>query len=871
MRAPPAPSASLQPPRRPASPARITALSFRLALRELRGGLKGFYVFLACLALGVAAISGVGSVARALSEGLAAEGQSILGGDVSAERAHRAAEPAERALFTRFGSVSEVATLRAMARVPGMEQAGAPAQTLVEIKAVDSTYPLYGDLALAGGGMLEETLRQRGDIHGAAAEPALLDRLGLQAGDRIAIGEMELELRAVIAGEPDRLSSGLSIGPRLMISLAALEESGLLRPGSLVHWHYRVQLPQGARGQDAIARFASAVESEGPRAGWRIRSRATAAPGLQRSIDRLSQILTLVALTVLVVGGVGIANAVRGHLESRRKNIAIFKCLGAPVRAVVLTYLFEIGIIALGGIAAGLILGAALPPFTAPLIGRFVPVPLEAGLYAGPLALAALYGLLIALAFTLWPLGAARDVAAAELLRDISGAARRRPRWPYIAAAAGALALLAGTALVTAADSRIAEIYIGVTIAVVLLLRLLAACAVRAARAVPRVASGELRMALANIARPGALTAPVVLSLGLGLTLLVALALIDRNVSRELASEIPENAPSFFFVDIERDEIARFSELLAAAAPQGDIDAVPMLRGRIVALNGVPAETIDPPAGARWALRGDRGLTYSQDLPEGSRLVAGSWWSGEEEEVLVSFEVELARALGLDVGSTVTVNVLGRDITARIANLRALDWATFGINFVMVFSPDALAGAPHMMLATLTLPPDAAGNEAAIAAAIGRAFPQVTIVRVKEALSQVHDIVTQLLWAIRAASTITILASILVLAGALAAGHRGRLRDAAILKVLGATRRRLVAAFAIEYLLLGLITAGFSVLTGTVAAYIVLRNVMHIGFQFDPAQALATAGLATVVLIGLGLAANWRVMGLKPAPVLRTL
>jgi len=189
----------------------------------------------------------------------------------------------------------------------------------------------------------------------------------------------------------------------------------------------------------------------------------------------------------------------------------------------------------------------------------------------------------------------------------------------------------------------------------------------------------------------------------------------------------------------------------------------------------------------------------------------------------------------------------------------------------MVFSPNALAGAPHMMLATLTLPPSAAESEAAVAAAVGRAFPQVTIVRVKEALNQVHDIVAQLLWAIRAASSITILASVLVLAGALAAGHRGRLRDAAILKVLGATRRHLLSAFAIEYLLLGLITACFSVLAGAVAAYVVLRHVMHIGFRFDPALALATAGIATAVLILLGLAANWRVMGLKPAPVLRAL
>jgi len=872
------------PPPLPAP--RLLALSVRLAFRELRGGLKGFYVFLACLALGVAAISGVGSLSRALSQGLVSQGQSILGGDVSASRVHRQATAEDRAFFAASGKVSEVASLRAMARLPQAAGAPARAQTLVEIKAVDGAYPLYGELELGQGGdpasaparALLQILAPRGGGYGAAAEPALLARLGLKPGDRIKVGDMELEVRAAIASEPDRLSSGLSIGPRLMISLDALAASGLVRPGSLVTWDYRIRLPETRRGAEGIASFTAEAEARGPRAGWRIRSRAGAAPGLQRSIDRLAQILTLVGLTVLVVGGVGIANAVRGHLDARRATIATYKCLGAPARAVFLVYLIEIAIIACGGILAGLLAGAALPGLAGAALHRVIPLPLESGLYGGPLALAALYGLLIALAFSLWPLGAARDVAAGELMRDAVANGARHPRLRYMAGAAGALALLAAAAVATASDTRIAYIYLGVTVATLVLLRLLAFCAVAAARAAPRIHSAEIRLALANIGRPGGLTASVVLSLGLGLTLLVALALIDRNLTRELASEIPQTAPSFFFVDIQPGEAGPFSQLLRHEAPAAAVSAVPMLRGRIVALDGVPVEQIDAPPGARWALNGDRGITYSDSLPEGSRLVAGTWWRAGTDEVLVSFEAELAAALGLKLGSTVTVNVLGRDITARIANLRELEWASFGINFVMVFSPSALAGAPHMMLATLTMPapgeaPGRSGErgEDEVARAVGEAFPHVTIVRVKEALGQVADIVGQLLWAVRAASTVTILASVLVLAGALAAGHRGRVRDAAILKVLGATRARLITAFAAEYLLLGLVTAAFAVLAGSLSAFVVLRYVMHVGYQFDPWLAAATAAGATAVLIGLGLAANWRLMGLKPAPVLRAL
>lgn len=853
---------------RPAPRRRSLGLAWRMALRELRGGLRGFYVFLACLALGVAAIAGVGSLARSMSDGLAADGQAILGGDASFDLIHRQANAAERDFLARSGDVSEVATLRAMARLPDLSD-----QALVEIKAVDGAYPLYGTLALDGGGGLASALAERDGVWGAAAEAALIERLHLAPGSRIRVGDIELEVRAVIQAEPDRLSSGITFGPRLLIATPALTETGLLRPGSLVHWSYRLRLPAGERGDAALKRFLDAAAATAPSAGWQIRDRAHASPRLQTAIDRLTQLLTLVGLTALIVGGVGVANAVRGHLEAKRQTIAILKCLGAPAGAVFLIYLIEIGLIALGGTIAGLAAGAAVPLAGAPLIAPFVPLSLKAGLYPAPLLLAAAYGLLTALAFSLWPLGRAGDVPPAALFRDLVAPQRRWPRRRHVAGIAAAVLALVLLAVATAEDARIAHIYVAVAAGAVVLLRLVAVGVTALARRAPALGLAEARLALGNIHRPGALTQSVIVSLGLGLSLLVALALIDRNLTRELTASIPEQAPSFFFVDIQRDEAPAFARLLSGVAPDGQIETVPMLRGRIVSLAGVRAEDIDAPANARWVLRGDRGITYSDTLPEGSRLVAGNWWPpGYSGAPLVSFDAELGRALKVTLGSEVTVNVLGREVTARIASLRSVDWASLGINFVMIFSPNTFEGAPHMMLSTLTLPEAAGGaREGDVMAAVARDFPHVTIVRVKEALDAANALLGKIMWAIRGASAVTTIASVLVLAGALAAGQRGRMRDAAILKTFGATRSRLTAAFALEFLLLALATALFAVLVGTAAAYIVLTQVMHASFVFAPLVAGGTAAGATLALIALGLAANWKVLGLKPAPVLRTL
>lgn len=843
-------------------------LAARLAMRELRGGLRGFYVFLACLALGVAAISGVGSLSHALFEGLAAEGQAILGGDVEFSIIHRRADTKERAFLNGLGQVGELASLRAMARGNNLAN-----QSLAEVKAVDSAYPLYGNYTLKNGGAFADGLALKDGRYGALVDAELLARLERKIGDTIWIGEAEFTVRDVVTREPDRLSAGLIFGPRIFMSTQALDATKLLRPGSLVRWRYRVRLGEGQRDDAALKRIETSAQEKFPDTGWRIRNRNRAAPRLANAIDRLTQILTLVGLTVLIVGGVGVANAVRAYLDTKRQVIATLKCLGAPGQTIFWIYLIQVAVLALAGIIIGLGVGAFLPPLVGLFVGDVLPINAEIGIYSGPLVLAIAYGMLTALAFSLWPLGRARDVPAAVLFREGISPGRAWPKPIYLAGVALSVGALAAIAILTASNQRLAIMYVVAAACAFVLLRFVAAGIMALAKRAPSLPYPEVRLAIGNIHRPGALTPSVVLSLGLGLTLLVALALIDRNLTHQLTSAIPDQAPSFFFVDIQRGEQERFAKVVHGVAEDGKLESVPMLRGRWVTLHGVPAQDIVVPPNKRWALRGDRGITYADTPPDGAKLTQGTWWKpGYFGPPLVSFESELAQAFGLNIGDEIVVNVLGRKISAKVANFRRVDWSSLGINFVMVFSANTFAGAPHMVLSTLTLPQAAGdGREIDILKAVSKSFPQVTIVRVKDALDAANKILSQVMWAIRGASSITVIASILVLAGALAAGQTGRIRDAVVLKTVGATRGRLIAAFGLEYLLLGLTTAIFAVLAGSVAAAFVLTQVMKSEFTFFPSVAIGTAAGAMVITIVLGLAGSWRTLGEKPSRVLREL
>jgi putative ABC transport system permease protein len=842
------------------------ALALRIAWRDLRGGLSGFGVFIACLALGVMAIAAVASTARGLTEGLTREGRRILGGDLAVSLVQREASPAEIAMLERLGTVNSIATLRAMAN------AGEKGAALAELKAVDDAYPALGVLESSPQLAISALARDASGTFGAIADPVLLARLDLKPGDEITLGSTRIRLMATLVSEPDKVATGVGFGPRLLVPMVALRESGLVQPGSLIRWTYRIRLADGATDRQ-VEDAATNLKAEAPDAGWDIRNRSAAAPQVQRNVERFTQFLTLVGLTALLIGGVGVANAVRRFVEMKRADFATLKALGAPGGQVVFIHFIEVMGVAALAVAIGLVLGAAIPFLAASALRPILPLPFSPTLAPVELAGAALFGFLVAALFAILPLGRAHDVPVSALFRDRVDPDAGRPRPRYLIAFGVLLALTAAAAIGLAYTPRIAAMYVGVMGVVFFVLRLLAAGLMRLARSLPRPAATLPRLALANITRPGALTPALVLSLGLGVALLTALSAIDSSLTRQLKQGLPERAPSFFFLDIPSVEVPRFEAFMASEAPAAKLERVPLMRGRIVSLKGVPASEIKAPDNAVWVLEGDRGITFAEKLPEGSQIVDGAWWPADHAgEALLSFDAELAGLLDLKVGDPIVVNVLGRNITARIANLRKVEWRNLGINFVMVFSPNSFAGAPFANLATASFPVlDDPARDAVLLRRLAKDFPAVTAVRVRDALEAVNDVVEKLALAIRAASSLAILASLLVLAGAIAAGQRARLYDAVILKTLGATRARLLSIYALEYGVIGLASAMVGLICGLGASYAVVTRMMRLAFSPDVVSMAIVAFFAVLVAIIFGLSGTWRILSQKPASHLRNL
>ena len=840
-------------------------LALKLARREMRGGIRGWRVFLACLALGVAAVAGIGSLSAAIEEGIRADGKAILGGDVELRLVHRPAKPGERAFLENGNRLSATVEMRAMAR-PAGQRTGA--RILVELKAVDDAYPLYGAIGLEPRMSLARALRGQDGTAGAVVAGDLLRRLKLKVGERIRIGEADFVISARITHEPDRGARVFILGPRVIVPAAALARTGLVQPGSLVYYHYRLRLPLAGQA----ASWIRTAERRFPKTGWRIRDISGAAPGLRRMVQRVTLFMTFVGLTALLIGGVGVAGAVGAYLGGQRNTIATLKCLGAPGRLIFEVYLIQIAVLSAIGIGAGLAVGAAAPWLLGSLVEGQLPVPVRAGFYAGPLILAGAYGALTALTFSLWPLARAREVPPAALFRDVVARTRKLPRLGYIAATGLSALGLAGLAVWAAPDRFLAAWFViaaaGSFLAFRAAARLLAFVAARAGRrAQARGTAPRLRLALANLHRPGAPTPAVVLSLGLGLTALVAIAQIEGNIAGQIRERMPAAAPTFFFIDIQSSQVAAFDRVLARLPGVQKVERMPTLRARIVRVASVPIgrARIDP--SVRWAVASERGLTYAARQPPGTRIVAGRWWPpGYKGPPLISFDAHIAQGMKLKVGDTITFNVLGREITARIANLRTINWATLGMNFTVIFAPGTLEKAPHSFIATVRTAP---GSEGAVLDAVTGELANVSAIRVRDAIETIGRMLARLGGAVRATGAVTLLAGLLVLAGAVAAGHNRRVYDGVVLKVLGARRRDILRAFLIEFGLLGLATACIAAALGTAAAYGVMTQIMHAPWTFLVSPIVVTVVLATAVTMIFGFAGVWRALGRKPADFLR--
>ena len=836
-------------------------LSFRFAGRELRSGVAGFRIFLACLALGVAAIASAGSTAEAFRRGLASEAREILGGDIRVSVEGRRFNEGDRRRFERMGEAAYSVASMAMAETPTGER------RLVELRGVSDGYPLAGAVELRGAGSLAEAFRPDGDAAGAAVEQSLLDRLNMKLGDHFLVGEAKFVARAVLLSEPDRLGRGFALGPRVLTTVEAVEKGGFLQEGLPDTGEtVRIALKPDQASNAQVDRYVKAFKGM----GYNARGRNEAAGGVKRLIDQLEYFLGFIGLASLVAGGLGVAGAVSAYLEQRKPSIAILKALGAEGVLIRNLYLIQIALLSLLGVGIGLAIGAVAPLILGKLAGDDLPVPALFAIYPMPLLKAAAFGLLAAAAFSLAPLARARSTPPSSLFRrDLSGRLRIGPE--LIVAILAGLGL-AGLAIATAPTPLAASIMIaGVAFAFGLLWALGRGAAWLAGKG-RTLTRGPVRIGIANLAGPRSAARTAAPAIGLGVALLSAVVLIQSALLNQISSVAPRTAPAMVFTEIPGDRLPEFDATVGRAfgAPLTPDNWLrgPYFTGRITRLKGQPLDIGTIAQGERWAFDNDIGMSASAAEPKDAGVVAGKWWAPDYAgPPLVAMEEDAARGAGLKVGDEITINVLGREIDARIAVLRKVEWGGFGPAFAVMLNPSALEGAS---LRNVAIARADKAQEARTIRALGQSFPMVNVISVREQLEAATEMFDRLALAVRGAAGVAALAGLLVLAGAIAAGARARAREAATLKVLGGSRLQILTAYGVEYGAVGLIAGLAGVALGYAAAWPVVVKVFEATWSVDWGGVAALLGGAAGLAFVGGLLAAMQALSKRPAPVLRT-
>lgn len=831
--------------------------AWRIARRDLHRRFRGLRLLLVCLFLGVGALAAIGTLASAIRGELDAQGRAILGGDLEVEVWQRPLNDEEAGFLERYGTLSRGLRMQAMAST-------ADAATPIELKAVDAPWPMYGRLTLQDGRTAGAPPQGQAWLAEGAAE-----RLGIGPGDRFRVGTQELIVGGLIADEPDRLSEGFQLGQTVIVPLDLPAQAGLTAPGAMYQSKTRVRFGGG----DDPAEVEEALQERFPDAGFDIRTRDRASPGAERFVARMGEFLTLVGLAALVIAGIGIGGGVASYLDARRASIATLKILGATSRDIVRIYALQIASAALAGSLAGLAAGVVVTPLLAQALGELLPV--RSGLVIDPAALlrALLFGLLVALVFAAPPLMRARHFPAMALMRSRVSPLAHAWRGAALPVSLGLLGI-ALLALVGSPTPGLSAMFLGGAAVLLGLLALLGKAIRAAARRMPRPANPIVRSALANLHRPGSATGALVTALGFGLAAFVLLAAVQTSLDGNIRRSVPSVAPDYFVLDIPRDRLAEFETTVHRHAPQAKIEAAPTLRGAILAYGPKDAPTVvseldELPEGA-WALRGERGLTYTERLPEGNVLTAGEWWpQGYRGEPLVSVDAELAQAAGLKLGDYLTVGLLGTERRARIASFRRIDWESMGFNYVLIFSPNALQDAPHNLAATITLPSGLSAG--GLLRDLVRGFPSSSVIEVGPLLTQAREILDQVSLAILAAASVAVLAGIAVLLGAIAAARAARLYDTVILRVLGASTRQLLALQLAEFGLLAGVLAAVALGLGGGLAWLVIVELFEFDWLPDWPRVLAVLGAGIALVLAFALGASLPLLRARPARALRSL
>lgn len=828
-----------------------------IARRDLHRQFHGLRLLLVCLFLGVGALAAIGSLTSAIRGELDQQGQVLLGGDFEVEVYQRPLTDEESAYLSQYGELSQGLRMQAMASTA---DGAAP----IELKAVEDNWPLYGALTLADGSTAAAPPQGQAWVASGVA-----DRLDLQAGDSFTLGTLPLTVAGIIGEEPDRLSEGFSLGQTVIVPLDVPEQAGLTAPGAMYETKTRLRFDSDYDPETVE----EDVEAAFPEAGLDIRTRDRASPGAERFVSRMGEFLTLVGLAALVIAGIGIGGGVASYLEARRAGIATLKILGATSGDIARIYTLQIGAAALAGSLAGLVAGVMVTPLLANALGALLPV--ETALVIDPLALlkAAGFGLLVAMIFAAPPLMRARDFPAMALMR--SRVSPIGASWRIAAVPVGlGLAGIAALALIGSPTPELSALFMLGAVVMLALLALLGKGIRWASRKLPRPSNPIVRSALSNLHRPGSATGSLVTALGFGLSAFVLLAAVQTSLNGNIERSVPAIAPDYFVLDLPVARVDEFNTMIEQRAPGSQINATPTLRGSVLSYGPqdnpvIVSEMEELPEGA-WGLRGERGLTYSSDIPQGNVVTRGEWWPSEYAgEPLVSVDEDLATSAGLDLGDFITVSVLGVEKTARIASFRRLDWESMGFNYVFVFSPNVLADAPHNVAATIAF---ADGVQPVnLLRDLARAFPSSSVIEVGPILEEARTILDQVALAILAAASVAVLAGIAVLLGAIAAARAARIYDTVILRVLGASRGQLLGLQFAEFGLLSVILAGVSLVLGTGLAWLVITQLFEFDWLPDWPRIFAVLGAGLVLVLVFAFAASLPVLRAKPARTLRSL
>ena len=830
-------------------------LALRHGLRDLRGSGRGFLVLLGALTLGVAIIAAVGILNQGVQTALERDARALLGGDVELEQANLPITEADLARLTPAGAArSGQIVLNTLATAASGRTIG------VNLKAVDATYPLVGEVLLDPPMPLAQALRDGG----AVVERTLLSRLGVQIGDEVRVGDTTVRIAAVLVREPDRVGGLFGLGPRMLVLRGTLDRAQVLLPGALARYEYKLALPEGT---DATA-FVAALQRDWPDAGWQARSPRDVQPRVTRVTDRLATFLTLAGLTALLSGGLGIALTVETHLARRTATIATLKSIGASGGQVFRVFLAQVMVLAGAGTVLGLALGLLLPLGVRLVPEGTFPISPELGVYGGPLLRAALAGLLTTFVFAVWPLAAAREISPARLFRAIVAPTRRWPRRPYLALLGVAVAGLAALAMLGVPQPAIGAWFVLTVLVAAVLLWGLTRLVLLAAGRLAHRGGFALRLAIANQHRPGSPSPRVIVALGAGVTLLSAVAILATNLENEVALRLPSRAPALYLIDVQPDQRAAVAELLDGIEGAKLLQMLPSLRARVVRIAGRPVGQVQVAESVAWTVSRDRGLTYAENLAEGSELVAGSWWSKDYAgPPLISIDEEIAKGYGVGLGDTLSFNVLGRTLETRIASIRReVDWSGGRLDFLFIVNPSALAGAPHTFVAAIDVP---AAEEARLLDALTTRLPNVTPISVRELVARATEVLEKVELAVAIVAGVTLGGGIMALAGGIVAARQRQRYETVILKVLGARRRVLLQAFLVEYLVIGLAVALVGGLLGSLAAWLLITQVMTLAWSPALPALLAVLGGAILAVVLVGGAGLWRLIDLPAAPVLR--